>query len=1505
MTLMQTPNMNGKTDSTIELIGKAGVRFWGLFLMAAAILLPSSLEASHYRGGAASYTINSSGLVTVTAYTGWGSFVDTPFFQVYTGTGATGSSLGSMTLATAVNPFATGTEFGGAAYTVRKDTFTFSLNGRPAGFYYTWWSSNNWVTGINNVPESTWSLELKIAYTPGQASAGPTMIPATIDIIGRGFPYTQNLNSQDPDGTPVTYQNLVGNAYPDYAPTSLMPGISVSGSGTVGIPGSSTATMALGRWGYKIRVTDGSGGTAIRDVLVVAANPTAANVNLPPVLASIGPKTVNIGSSLNFTVSGTDPDAGQTLTVRSSALPPGATFPQATGPNTGASSSFAWTPTAGREGTYVVNFEVYDNAAVTLIDSEEVTITVTGSNNPPVLAAVGSKSVANGGTLTFNLSATDADGHAITYQMFNGPPGATLSSAGAFAWTPTAGQNNTTYTGVTLRATDNGVPNLSDDEAITITVGAGNNQPVTTAVLTHNVTVGQNVSFLVSGSDVDLAQTLTLSANAGIPSGATFTTVSGLASAGVSSTFSWTPTLAQVGATTVKFLTQDNGTPVLNQEITVTINVAAAIPEIVLRGNSLTIDSGDMVPATTDHTSFGNVAISSGSIARTFTIANTGTGTLNLTGTAPNYVTLSGANAADFTVTTQPASTVAASASTTFVVTFDPSSTGIKNATVSIANNDSDENPYTFAITGGGADSELEVFGGTRSGTAILVADGAAATTSETDDHIDYVNVTYVTPTTLSVSVRWYPSSSGSYTTASGIHLKVFHFNGSTWNTLQSFNLSPGQFSVDTHSDLNFTFTLPSGSPIGTHHLRAAIIDKGDAGDIMVGNYACGTCGTSSASGRHFDNADVFFNVLTGSPASSEIAVTGNGNAIVDGSVTAAVGNHTDFGNAGVAGSTVVRTFTIANTGPSALTLTGTAPNYVTLSGATADFAVTAQPVTPVAALTGTTTFSITFDPASVGQKTATVTLLSDDADESPYSFTITGNGQAPLPIPSTLGDVVTAGLAPGADGTSNIGQFGVLRRGGFLAETGALAFPGFLQGVPATSNSGIWKTSGGNLFLLARTGTSVPDVAGATFATLPEVPWISESGLVSFLATMTVGSGGVTTANDTGLWSEIGGGGLRLLLREGDAVPGMPGVLIGSFASGIYATASTGVNSGDAIVSVTFKGASTKTAVLRAQVSGATTTISVVAQESVTAPGTAAVYANVAGSFTDPGRMDAQGNFIYSALTTTSSREGIWYQPAGGVVSKVFYAGETAPGTGGATFARLQRPASGNNGVVAFRATLNRDGDNAANMRNDGIWRGTASNPASFTCILRRGDGASVVSNLPVGSLVGNPWGGWLNNNNRGAWRAWLDVNGDGNSAAPTDVNAIFADLSGTMQLALRVGDAAPGTTGATFSGFDLPVVGGNNQYAIIGNLAGGDAVASNNQGLWRSAPNGGALTLVFRKGDTVVTTEGAKVVTKIDLPGSGQTDRRWEQPVMDAAGRMVLYVTFGDGSTSQVLIP
>ncbi|HEY1084267.1 MAG TPA: choice-of-anchor tandem repeat NxxGxxAF-containing protein, partial [Prosthecobacter sp.] len=660
-----------------------------------------------------------------------------------------------------------------------------------------------------------------------------------------------------------------------------------------------------------------------------------------------------------------------------------------------------------------------------------------------------------------------------------------------------------------------------------------------------------------------------------------------------------------------------------------------------------------------------------------------------------------------------------------------------------------------------------------------------------------------------------------------------------------------------------------------------------------------------------------------------EIAVSFNGNNVADDSSTVSAVNGTDFGSTPVNGGQVDRTFTITNSGTAVLTVTSLA--------VTGDFSVTSTPSNNVG-LGGTTTFTIRFDPTIQGTRSGTVSFTTNDGDEASYNFAVQGDGMGPQtfdlagrplsnapfdggqtyifgvpePVDSTLGDVVSSGGAPGTNGSSEIGTFNVLRRGAFLAENGYLAFPGTLQegsgtpAVTAATSAGLWKTAGGNLFLLARTGTTVPEVTGGQFASLPEVPGLSDAGEVSFLGTLVVGQGSVTADNDTGLWSELGGAGLALVMREDEDIPGRAGVKVGKFASGLYATATIDSTTGEAVFPVTYRGASTKTAILRASVTGSTVAVSVVAEEGVAAPGAGANFGNIAGSFSDPGRMDAQGNYVFAALTSVGSKEGIWYQARGtGAPTKVFYAGETAPNTGGATFARLQRPSIGGNGYVAFRASLNANGDNAAGTRNDGIWAGVASNPAGFTCILRRGDGQSVVSNLPAGSLVGNPWGGWLTNSNRGAWRAWLDVNGDGTSAAPTDVHAIYTNLSGSMQLAVRAGDVAAGTTGAVFKSIDLPVVGGSNQYAFLGTLESGDTVTGNNQGLWKSGPNGGSLLLVLRKGDVMTTTEGGKTISKVDLPGSNQTDRQWEQPVMDATGKMVVNVTFTDGSSSQILVP
>src|SRR6185436_1604942 len=110
-----------------------------------------------------------------------------------------------------------------------------------------------------------------------------------------------------------------------------------------------------------------------------------------------------------------------------------------------------------------------------------------------------------------------------------------------------------------------------------------------------------------------------------------------------------------------------------------------------------------------------------------FTISNSGTAALSV-----SNVTLGGTNAADFSVTAQPAATVAPSGSTTFQVTFDPSATGLRSATLSFANGDTDENPFNFSIQGTGtAFSNADLSALTLS-VGTLAPGFAAGTTSYT-----------------------------------------------------------------------------------------------------------------------------------------------------------------------------------------------------------------------------------------------------------------------------------------------------------------------------------------------------------------------------------------------------------------------------------------------------------------------------------------------------------------------------------------------------------------------------------------------------------------------------------------------------------------------------------------------------------------------------------------------------------------------------------------------------
>ena len=130
--------------------------------------------------------------------------------------------------------------------------------------------------------------------------------------------------------------------------------------------------------------------------------------------------------------------------------------------------------------------------------------------------------------------------------------------------------------------------------------------------------------------------------------------------------------------------------------ITGTLPAASSEPEITIRIGSTNITDGQTI-------NFGSTNVGT-SVDRTFTVVNDGSATLNLT--ALN----SGSLPTGFSIVSNLGSTaLAPGQSTTFTLRFNPGSGGSFSGTVSLANDDANENPFDLVLQGTGVVTSPEI----------------------------------------------------------------------------------------------------------------------------------------------------------------------------------------------------------------------------------------------------------------------------------------------------------------------------------------------------------------------------------------------------------------------------------------------------------------------------------------------------------------------------------------------------------------------------------------------------------------------------------------------------------------------------------------------------------------------------------------------------------------------------------------------------------------------------
>ena len=352
---------------------------------------------------------------------------------------------------------------------------------------------------------------------------------------------------------------------------------------------------------------------------------------------------------------------------------------------------------------------------------------------------------------------------------------------------------------------------------------------------------------------------------------------------------------------------------------------------------------------------FGNVQVTTTTAPRAVTISNTGTLTLNLNG-----ITITGTNANQFAKgTTTCGATLAAGLSCTQNVTFSPTSVGAKTASVEIATNDPDTPTATVGLSGTGVSPAIAVSPATLAFGSILVGATSVAQT---------ITITNTGDADLNISAI----------TINGADSGQFVKAGGTCGTTFPKTLIPAASCTQT-----VTF---NPTTVGA----------------KVGNVAI--------SAPYVTTANV---ALSGTGVSPNIAVS---------PATLA------FGSVLAGDTSVAQTVTISNTGTADLSIASiiiTGTNSTEFALATGGTCGTTFP--KVLAASTNCTQNVTFVPATVGAKAATLTIASNDLDTPTASVPLTGTGISPdiavAPVAIDFDPEIVGDASPASEVTiSNIG---------------------------------------------------------------------------------------------------------------------------------------------------------------------------------------------------------------------------------------------------------------------------------------------------------------------------------------------------------------------------------------------------------------------------------------------------------------------------------------------------
>jgi subtilisin-like proprotein convertase family protein len=348
----------------------------------------------------------------------------------------------------------------------------------------------------------------------------------------------------------------------------------------------------------------------------------------------------------------------------------------------------------------------------------------------------------------------------------------------------------------------------------------------------------------------------------------------------------------------------------------------------------------------------------------TFNVRNLGTG--NLSGITPS---IGGPDAARFEFSGPGAESIPPGGSTNFSVTFTPTSLGHSNATLHIASNDADEDPFDIPLTAAGtAGQEF------RNSSGIFIPVNGDAT-----PYPSTINVHGYTGNVSGVRVL-IEGLSHTYTSDLQVRLQA------PGNLTSYLLFNNGGTSAADDIDLLFDDSAPAlpGTPLvqGTFRSRdsnlQSLLAGGANGDwkLFVYDRAQPDSGSITSWSLIFDSVTP--------PALPQITVAvppgvpaGNGTGLVDFGVVAT-------------GSSLTLPVLLTNNGSANLTYS------LIVGGESPGVFSPVAPFPTELAPGANATVNVTFSPTSTGPRNATLSISSNDPEDSPFVVLLTGQGSMP-----------------------------------------------------------------------------------------------------------------------------------------------------------------------------------------------------------------------------------------------------------------------------------------------------------------------------------------------------------------------------------------------------------------------------------------------------------------------------------------------------------------------------